>query len=145
MKRIYLILCLWSLYACKNSTTSNGGHSRVSSSQGIEKLYLKPEDVPKHIGEEVEVKATIESTYFKERENPYPTYLDVRRNYDENPFAIIIPYAAREMFPPHQTYRGKTVIVRGRVDTYDPWPYDNLVEQKSCIFIRTQDQIQIIE
>jgi hypothetical protein len=132
------------LLACGSPSTNTTATTSENNTDGVQQFYLKAEDVPKHIGYDVEVKVTIETTYFKEKENPFPTYLDVKRNYEENPFAIIIPFSVKDRFPPHQTVRGKTVIVRGRVDIYDPWPYDDLAEKKPCIYLRTPDQIQIV-
>lgn len=135
---LFFLLVLLS-YQCANDP------KRKEVVDGIIATYMRPNEVPKHVGEDVEVQATIESTYFKERENPFPTYLDVSKNYEENPFAIIIPMAVRNQFPPHVTYRGKTVIITGRVETYDPWPYDDLVEKKPCIFLRSPSQIKIVK
>ncbi len=139
MKYTYFFALFLILESCQNSNSKGASQEAV-----VQEFYLKAEDVPKHMGYDVEIKVRIESTYFKEKENPFPTYLDVSKNFEENPFAIIIPKAVKDKFPPHQTYRGKTVIIRGRVDTYDPWPYDDLKEKKPCIYLRTPDQIQIV-
>lgn len=144
MKHLLFYSITLFLFACGN-TSSNSTSSSSSNSDGVQQYYLKAEDVPKHIGYDVEVKVNIETTYFKEKENPFPTYLDVNKNFEENPFGIIIPYSVKDRFPPHQTFRGKTVIVRGRVDIYDPWPYDDIVEKKPCIYLRTPDQIKIVK
>jgi hypothetical protein len=69
----------------------------------------------------------------------------VSKNFEENPFAIIIPFSIKDKFLQHQTYRGKTVIIRGRVETYDPWPYDHNVEKKPCIILRLPEDIKIVK
>jgi hypothetical protein len=140
MKKLLIIALYLFFIGCQNTSPNNSN----SQEGGVQDFYLKAEDVAKHVGYDVEIKVKIETSYYKEKENPYPTYLDVSKNFEENPFAIIIPNAVRNKFPPHQTYRGKTVIIRGRVDTYDPWPYDDIVEKKACIYLRTPDQISIV-
>ncbi len=140
MKYFYLSFLSFLTFACQNSPSISSN----TNEGGVQEFYLKAEDVPKHIGEDIEIKVKIETTYFKEKENPYNTYLDVAKNFEENPFAIIIPFAIREKFLEHKTYRGKTVIIRGRVETYDPWPYDHNEEKKPCIRLRLPEDIKIV-
>jgi hypothetical protein len=140
MRYFYLSFLSFLTFACQTPSSQS-----AKSSGELQEFYLKAEDVPKHIGEDIEIKVKIETTYFKEKENPYNTYLDVSKNYEENPFAIIIPFAIKDKFLQHQTYRGKTVIIRGRVETYDPWPYDHNAEKKPCIYLRTPDQLKIVK
>ena len=139
MKYFYLSFLIFLTFECQNTPTLINNNSGL----GVQEFYLKAEDVPKHVGEDIEIKVKIETTYFKEKENPYNTYLDVSKNFEENPFAIIIPVAIRHKFLEHKMYRGKTVIIRGRVDTYDPWPYDHNVEKKPCIILRLPEDIKL--
>lgn len=95
----------------------------------------------KLVGQQVIVKAKVATVFYAEKLVGKPTYLNLDKNFPNNPMAVLIYQAELTKLKINANdYKGKTIIVKGKVIEI---PYEN--GKKPCIKIYNKNQIKIIE
>ena len=99
-------------------------------------------EASKKIGQYVIVKAIVVSTFFGEKLQGQPTYLNLDQKFPDNPMTVII-YSdqLKKLNINASDYEGKTIVVKGKMYLI---PYENS-KKKPCIKIYKKDQIKIVD
>lgn len=96
-------------------------------------------EASKLIGEEVTIKAKVASVFYAKSSSGSPTFLNLDKNFPENPLAIVIfEKELKKLKINAQLYKGKTIVVTGKVSLYKE-------ENKPSIIIDSKDQIKVVE
>jgi hypothetical protein len=98
---------------------------------------LTPDEAREHAQETNTVCGVVTTTKFLTTKSKL-TFIDLGRPYPNQPFAAVIPAAARGKFkrPPEEFYRGKTICVTGLIV---------IIRDKPQIVVDDPSQIQIQE
>ena len=95
------------------------GLSLVLLSQALGQNSLSPADAKSHIGENATVCGHVASAHFAVTSRGKPTFLNLDEPYPNQTFTIVIWGSDRMKFgDPESTYRGKSVCVSGRIESY---------------------------
>lgn len=90
------------------------------------------------IGEEVTIKAKVASVFYAKSSSGSPTFLNLDKNFPDNPIAVVIfEKELKKLKINTQFYKGKTIIVTGKVVVYKD-------ENKPSIVIYNKDQIKVV-
>lgn len=100
---------------------------------------ITAEEASKLIGEEVTIRAKVASVFYAESSSGSPTFLNLDKNFPDNPIVVVIfEKELKELKINAQLYKGKTIVVKGKVGLYKE-------ENKPSIVIDRKDQIKIAE
>ena len=119
------------------------GLFHVSFSQTLTQFdTISANEASKRIGQYVIVKAKVVTTFFGEKLQGQPTYLNLDQKFPDNPMTVIILNDQLKKLKINASdYEGKTIIVKGKMYLL---PYENS-KKKPCIKIYNKDQIKIVE
>ena len=134
-------------FSCGQNQTSNQTAKSDSILSTINKdtIATITADKASHlIGQLVLVKGKVASVFYAENSIGSPTFLNIEKDFPDNPIAVIIfEKELTELKINAQLYKGKTIIVNGKMELYknEEKPYKN----KPSIIIHSKDQIKIVD
>lgn len=105
---------------------------------------ITAEEASQLIGEQVTIRAKVASVFYAKSSSGSPTFLNLDKNFPDNPIAVVIfEKELKELKINAQLYKGKTIIVTGKVGLYKDEEKPN--KNKSSIIIYSKDQIKIVD
>jgi DNA/RNA endonuclease YhcR with UshA esterase domain len=121
------------------------GFSKIGFS-GIQPLAdtVTAIEASEKIGEMVIVKAKVVTVFYAKNSTGKPTFLNLVYPFPDNPIAVIIfEDDLKRLKIDAQIYKGKTIIVKGKVKYYkdEEEPYND----KASITIYNKNQLEILE
>ncbi len=100
-------------------------------------------EASQRIGQQVIVKGKVISTFYATNSNGKPTFLNLDKDFPNNPIVVIIfENELKKLNINAQIYKGKTVIVKGKMELYRDEEKPN--KNKPNIKIYSIDQIKIV-
>lgn len=105
---------------------------------------ITAEEASQLIGEQVIVRAKVASVFYAKSSSGSPTFLNLDKNFPDNPIAVVIfENELKKLKINAQLYKGKTIIVKGKVGLYKDEEKPN--KNKPSIIIYSKDQITITD
>lgn len=105
---------------------------------------ITAEEASQLIGEQIIIRAKVASVFYAKNSSGSPTFLNLDKNFPDNPIAVVIFEKELKKFKINaHLYKGKTVIVTGKVGLYKDEEKPN--KNKSSIVIYSKDQIKIAD
>lgn len=105
---------------------------------------IKAEEASQLIGEQVTIRAKVASVFYAKSSSGSPTFLNLEKNFPDNPIAIVIfENELKKLKINAQLYKGKTIIVTGKVGLYKDEEKPN--KNKPSIVIYSKAQIKIAD
>ena len=99
---------------------------------------ITAEEAAQLIGEQVTIKAKVVSVFYAKSSSGGPTFLNLDKKFPDNPIAVVIfEKELKKLKLNTQLYKGKTIIVTGKVGVYKD-------ENKPSIIIYSKDQIKVV-
>lgn len=102
---------------CAASVAAVAVISRPARAAVKVKTSITADEARDHAQETNTVCDVVASTKYSEKSKAKLTFLDLSRPYPNQPFAAVIPNAARSKFkrPPEELFKGKTICVTGLI------------------------------
>lgn len=102
---------------------AGGGSTAVPAAAGAraQRSYIEWYQAKSHVGEKRSVRGPVKGTEYSTSSTGRPTFLNVGKDYpNKGRFTVVIWGKDRGNFPfrPEVKYRGRTIIVTGRISTY---------------------------
>jgi len=105
---------------------------------------ITAEEASQLIGEQVTIRAKVASVFYAKSSSGSPTFLNLDKNFPDNPIAVVIfENELKKLKINAQLYKGKTIIVTGKVGLYKDEEKPN--KNKPSIIIYSIDQIKIVD